>query len=219
VLAFPANATVRSPYAVACVHLSKQTVGWHKEQTMTERRIRLRGLGSQSETDNQWEADRILRIGRIKGLEVVLDDSSISRRHAEVTFTEDQWVARDLGSTNGTFLNGIRLGRTGQPVRSRDILQCGNVVLNVEVLSDDPLDVTETPCGGIQVQAVAQQSFEEAASQLAYEVTQSTRPGVQLLNLLRAGQFLDTTDSVDEMLSRNLQDTVLLLGARRGSWC
>src|SRR5580700_5850613 len=152
---------------------------------MTERRIRLRGLCFPGGKDKKWETDRVLRIGRMAGLEVVLDDASVSRRHAEITFTDHEWVARDLGSTNGTFLNGARLGRTGQPVRSRDLLQCGNVVLNVEVLTDKPLDLAETPCGSIQVQAVARQSLEEAASQLANDVTQSTRPGEQLLSLLR----------------------------------
>jgi len=184
---------------------------------MTERRIRLQALGSKGDKDKKWEGDRIVRIGRVASLEVVLDDSSVSRRHAEITFADNEWLARDLGSTNGTFLNGTRLGRTGQAVRSRDILQCGNVVLAVEVLTDEPLDIGETPSGNIQVQAVAHQSLEEAASKLAKEVTQSTKPGEQLLSLLRAGQFLNLTDSLDELLFRNLQDTVISLGARRGS--
>jgi putative nucleotidyltransferase with HDIG domain len=184
---------------------------------MTERRVRLQVLGSNGDRNRKWESDRVLRIGRVTGLEVVLDDASVSRRHAEIAFTNDQWVARDLGSTNGTFLNGARLGRTGQPVRSRDVLQCGHVVLILEVLTDDPLDFSETPCGNIQVQAVARQSLEEAASKLVCQVAQSTRPGEQLLSLLRAGQFLDLTDSLDELLLRNLQDIVRSLGARRGS--
>jgi HD-GYP domain-containing protein (c-di-GMP phosphodiesterase class II) len=184
---------------------------------MTERRIRLQALGLKGDKNNKWEADRVVRIGRVAGLEVVLDDTSVSRRHAEIAFTDHEWVARDLGSTNGTFLNGARLGRAGQAVRSRDLLQCGNIVLTVEVLTDEPLDFTDHSSGNIQVQAVAQQSLEEAASKLVNEVTQSTRPGEQLLSLLRAGQFLDLTDSLDELLLRNLQDIVTSLGARRGS--
>ena len=101
---------------------------------MTERRIRLQALGSKSDKDKKWEADRLVRIGRLANLEVVLDDASISRQHAEIAFTDNEWVARDLGSTNGTFLNGTRLGRTGQPARSGDILQCGNVVLGVAMM-------------------------------------------------------------------------------------
>jgi len=87
----------------------------------------------------------------------------------------------------------------------------------VEVLADNTLDLTETPCGNIQVQAVAQQSLEEAAQLLALESTQSTRPGQQLFNLLRGGRVLDWTDSIDELLSQNLPETVTSVGARRGA--
>src|SRR5437870_395095 len=128
---------------------------------MTDRRIRLRAIGSKFDKDNQWESDRILRIGRLDGLEVVVDDTSLSRRHAEIALTAEGWIARDLGSTNGTFLNGVRLNRTGQPIRARDLLQCGNVVLTVVGMTDNPLDFTETPCGNIQIQAMARQSLEE----------------------------------------------------------
>jgi putative nucleotidyltransferase with HDIG domain len=167
--------------------------------------------------EKRWEGDDLLRIGRMDELEVVLSESSISRNHAEVALTEQGWIARDLGSTNGTFLNGVRLGRTGRPLRANDILQCGNVVLLVEVSEDRPPDLSETPCDGLQVQAMAQQSLEEAAQQLAIEVTRSTEPGQQLLSLIQAGQFLHLGDSFDGLLYRNLEQTVKTLGARRGA--
>src|SRR5205085_177827 len=150
--------------------------------------------------ERQWEGERILRVGRSESFEVVLNDPSVSRRHAEIEFTEQGWVARDQGSSNGTFLNGVRVGRTDRLLRERDLLQCGNVVLAVEALTTDSLDLTETPCGGLQVQATARQSLEQAAELLALDVTRSTRPGEQLLHLLRAGQFLHPASSLDELL-------------------
>jgi putative nucleotidyltransferase with HDIG domain len=182
---------------------------------MGERRIRLRAVGPDSNVT--WEAERLLRIGRLEDFEVLLHDSSISRRHAQVEFTELGWVVRDLGSTNGTFLNGVRAGRTDQRIRERDLLQCGNIVLVVEQLSEEPLDLTETPCGTLQVQATTRQSLQEAAQVLALDVTRSNRPGEQLLNLLRAGQHLHAFDSLDELLRLNLQDTATALKARRGA--
>jgi HD-GYP domain-containing protein (c-di-GMP phosphodiesterase class II) len=149
-------------------------------------------------------------------VEVVLNDSSISRNHAEVSYVADAWIVRDLGSTNGTFLNGIRLGRTGQPLRLSDVLQCGNIVLRVEALVSPLMEGTEAG-DSLQVQAVADQSLEQAAHKLALEITQSARPGEQLLHLLQAGQFLNWTDSLDELLQRNLEDTARALGARRGA--
>lgn len=186
---------------------------------MTKCFIRLRAIGGKSNQDTNWEAEQILRIGRLEGLEVVLNDGSISRRHAEITLTERGWIARDLGSTNGTFVNGLRLGRTGQPLRANDLLQVGNIVLAVVALTDKGLDFTETPCGRMQVQAVARQSLAEAAEHLAMEVTQSTRPGEQLLNLLHAGQMFHWGDSLDAPVSRALQDTVVALERGAARWC
>jgi HD-GYP domain-containing protein (c-di-GMP phosphodiesterase class II) len=182
---------------------------------MAERRIRLRAIGP--ELEQKWESDCLLRIGRSDTLEVVLNDPSISRRHAEVEYSERGWVARDLGSTNGTFVNGVRLGRTERALHKQDLLQCGNVVLTVTDVIDESVAVTEANGESVQVQATARQSLEEAAERLALGLTKSTRPGEQLLNLLRSGQYLDRIDCLDEFLYRNLQDTVAALHARRGA--
>jgi pSer/pThr/pTyr-binding forkhead associated (FHA) protein len=56
-----------------------------------------------------WESADLLRVGRLDALEVVLLDPSVSRYHAEIRWTGRGWRFRDLGSTNGTRLNGVRL--------------------------------------------------------------------------------------------------------------
>ena len=43
--------------------------------------------------------------------DVVLDDLSVSRRHARLVFRDGHWVIQDLESTNGTRVNGVRVGR------------------------------------------------------------------------------------------------------------
>ena len=45
-------------------------------------------------------------IGRMSSSDVVLADSNVSRRHAELRKTTEGWVLIDLGSTNGTLVNG-----------------------------------------------------------------------------------------------------------------
>ncbi|MFN2594775.1 MAG: FhaA domain-containing protein [Actinomycetota bacterium] len=45
-------------------------------------------------------------VGRMSSSDVVLSDPNVSRRHAELRRTADGWVVVDLGSTNGTLVNG-----------------------------------------------------------------------------------------------------------------
>jgi hypothetical protein len=47
-------------------------------------------------------------IGRSHERDVIVLASSVSREHAEVRSTETGWIVRDLGSRNGTFVNGVR---------------------------------------------------------------------------------------------------------------
>ena len=57
---------------------------------------------------------RSCRIGRADGNDVVLEhDTHASRHHAEITSTGDSWSIRDLGSRNGTWVNGERVTECG----------------------------------------------------------------------------------------------------------
>ena len=49
-------------------------------------------------------------IGRSRSCGLPVPAGTASRRHAEVRFEHDQFVVQDLGSTNGTFVNGERVG-------------------------------------------------------------------------------------------------------------
>jgi hypothetical protein len=46
-----------------------------------------------------------LLVGRHLGCDIVLDDLSVSRRHARLRFRDGHWVLQDLQSTNGTLVN------------------------------------------------------------------------------------------------------------------
>ncbi|MEY9963081.1 hypothetical protein ABIA33_001107 [Streptacidiphilus sp. MAP12-16] len=50
-----------------------------------------------------------LRIGRLPGSDLKLSHDSVSRVHAELHRDGESWTLRDLGSTNGTHVNGSRI--------------------------------------------------------------------------------------------------------------
>ncbi|HEV3255295.1 MAG TPA: HD domain-containing phosphohydrolase [Gemmataceae bacterium] len=179
------------------------------------RRIRLRGVNGAFE-GKVWESVNLLRTGRLETLEVVLDDNSVSRRHAEVRATEKGWQVRDLGSTNGTFLNGQRLSGTERRLRARDLLQCGKVTLVVDQL-DEASEGEAAFADGLLVEAATSSSWEDALQGIAYDARRCPRPGEQLVALLRASHHLGHLESEDELLHSILNDAVSALDAQRGA--
>ena len=68
------------------------------------------------------------RIGRNPDNELIILASSVSREHAELQYTEAGWVVTDLGSRNGTFVDGARTqGQVTLPARA--VLRVGDVAL------------------------------------------------------------------------------------------
>ncbi len=69
-------------------------------------------------------AEDELTIGRDSGNPVPIADPSLSRRHCAIARRQDTWFVRDLGSFNGTFVNGVRI--TEQALQDGDHLNVGD---------------------------------------------------------------------------------------------
>lgn len=74
--------------------------------------------------------DGVATIGRANECEVRLADTSVSRRHAEVRATADGWAVADLGSTNGTKVNGAVI--TERKLKDGDTISVGDSHLRFE---------------------------------------------------------------------------------------
>ena len=72
-------------------------------------------------------------IGRSRECDIVLQDSNVSRRHAEIRPSGgDGWTIADLGSTNGVKVNGRQIG-AATPLKPGDDIAVGTVDVRFEV--------------------------------------------------------------------------------------
>jgi pSer/pThr/pTyr-binding forkhead associated (FHA) protein len=81
-----------------------------------------------------------LVIGRSSELDMVLVEDMVSRRHAKITVTEGQIFIQDLGSTNGTFVNGEKVKRAR--LQEGDRVLVGTSIIKVVATETAP-DVAE----------------------------------------------------------------------------
>lgn len=80
---------------------------------------------------SQFPLGAVTTLGRDVNNAVVLEDPLVSSRHAVLSFRGRTWYVEDLGSTNGTYVNGIRVEAV-VPVGWGDELQVGGVRLRLE---------------------------------------------------------------------------------------
>jgi pSer/pThr/pTyr-binding forkhead associated (FHA) protein len=87
---------------------------------MTEGPVLISQTGELRGQKWQLKSDDYL-IGRAPDCDLVVADRQVSRHHARLTRTPDGYVVKDLGSKNGTHVNGV-------PVSSSELLQDGDVI-------------------------------------------------------------------------------------------
>lgn len=69
-------------------------------------------------------------LGRSAGVDVVVDDVYVSDEHAQILPDDGGWSLRDLGSTNGTYLNGAKVTRP-TPLAVGDEVRLGKTRIEV----------------------------------------------------------------------------------------
>jgi pSer/pThr/pTyr-binding forkhead associated (FHA) protein len=71
-------------------------------------------------------------LGRSRQCDIVIDDANVSREHAEIRPRGGSWVLTDLGSTNGSSLNGRRVSGP-EVIRPGDEIELGTVAVTFEL--------------------------------------------------------------------------------------
>jgi HD-GYP domain-containing protein (c-di-GMP phosphodiesterase class II) len=160
-----------------------------------------------------WSSPGHLRIGRLTDLEIQLDDPSVSRLHAEVYLHDDGWMIRDRGSSNGTQVNGVRIGRTPQKLEVGDLIHIGTFRLHVDQLQERPASIR---VGGraVQIEASSGWSWEDGPDPWEPSDPRAAAGG-GAMRLMRAGLRLANAQHPDLALQGLLGETVRFFQARR----
>jgi pSer/pThr/pTyr-binding forkhead associated (FHA) protein len=100
-------------------------------------------------TGRRFDVDGDVVIGRVEGT-IVIDDDEISRRHAVVCGAHDGLTIEDLGSTNGTRVNGRRIEKRVE-LSEGDEIAIGQTTFRVEAAAGASATVVARPRPGADV--------------------------------------------------------------------
>lgn len=101
-------------------------------------------------------------LGREETCDIVIQDAEVSRRHCQISWEGNAYVIQDLGSTNGTFVNGSQIG-VPRVLTNGDTLGLGQTTLIFESQEDSSWS-QEAYASSAQQQA-PQTAFEPAQPQ------------------------------------------------------
>ena len=83
---------------------------------------------------------QILFAGRSSSTDIFIDENLVSRRHAKFAWVNDEVKVQDLGSTNGTFVNGRKV--QGATLNSGDKVQIGQTLMKIYFSDDANADLS-----------------------------------------------------------------------------
>ena len=162
------------------------------------------------------DIDKSLSIGRSDSNDLVLATSQISRQHAKINRIGGQLYVQDLGSSNGTFINGERIATDAHALQATDELAFADLVFLVVNAPVDALDDASfldglqdienfTPTTDIHTQTELDKSVEpispnaesNTAPVIDVVTTQDFLPSEQLSNTHVAKSLPSTPTTVD----------------------
>ncbi len=151
-------------------------------------------------------------IGRSADCEVALDVAAVSRRHAVIVHEGDEYLLEDLGSRNGTYLNGVRIAGSTKLKHGDRIIVCDQE-LSFESPRVPSMLGGEMPMEeqSTLVQMVGDEDEEPTANVMATislgeggGLSLSARPEVKLAALIEIAHGLGRAITIDEVLPKLL---------------
>src|SRR5512134_1941952 len=112
------------------------------------------------------EGDQV-DIGRDSTNGITINDAEISRRHARLTFQGGKYVLEDLGSTNGTFVNGQRLAGP-RVLKPGEVVSFGEQIILVFEMNNFNPDATVVSPRASAVQPVSRPAMPPPPPPMEY---------------------------------------------------
>lgn len=144
------------------------------------------------------------RLGRGRENEILVAHGRLSRAHARLDLTDGLVTLHDLGSSNGTLVQGERV--KSAVLRDGDVFRCGDIEFRLAMEPEEPPGSTLTQAG---IAAEVVRPLEDLLGQdneaSAIRVRRGTdRDSLKLKVLLEVGRVLSSPGSTNELLRRVL---------------
>lgn len=153
-------------------------------------------------------------LGRENSNDIVLSDNSVSRKHGRIVLSSGQLVVEDLGSANGTYVNGKKISSSS--LADRDTLRLGNCAFLVESTSEAAL----TPPQGSSEWDLSTHSIapEDVAAEAVNRTTagQDSSVGSVLGFFQQAGKIFESAFELNDILKGILDLSFRMIPAERG---
>ena len=120
------------------------------------------------------KADKQLVIGRSSELDMVLVEDMVSRKHARIVLARGEITIEDLGSTNGTFVNGEKVKKG--PLKEGDRILIGTSILKLVRQNDDSGVVDESQVKKNLEAAAAIQASRSKSSSMTGKIEEVPLP-------------------------------------------
>ncbi|MGD2114128.1 MAG: SpoIIE family protein phosphatase [Acidobacteriota bacterium] len=164
--------------------------------------IRLHVIPAQGAPFDHELGESSMVVGRAPASDLVLDDRFLSRTHARLFVEKGRLLVEDLGSYNGTFLNGVRVEEPTR-VRPGDTIRLSMSVLSILPASDET--GPEPPSSGIEGATLVRDASDmlperQPAPHRSHGVDELVRRSERLSLMHQVHRALAGTAALDELL-------------------
>ena len=137
---------------------------------------------------------------------VPLSDGTVSRLHSRIAQRNGEWAIEDIGSVNGTFLNGVRITKLSR-LHSGDQIRCGRTLLIFGGLEDDAIDLDVDENGGL-VEASIMATVPAADDSVIIPTPEAGAEAIENVRILyNLAREVSSIFSLDALLERTV-DTI-----------